>query len=306
MTKRNYLLELWRFFFCIAVLGLHFFSKVNIPLFDVGYLGVEFFFVVAGYFVGAYYVKKMQNLPLLQQVKAVGGYAVSRLKRLYPYYFFALLLMLFVRILTRQYGIGQVPSILKKCYAEFFMLQWTPIGNEVLISAGWFVPSVFFAGLFYVALFTVCKKWTGYLIAPVCFLGIYGYYYRLIGKIDVIFSYHSVLRGIAGVGLGIFVFFLCEKLRNVVKERSWYPKLAIIIITILFFGVFIYTNFGRRSKWDFLVIALYGIGVLLLMAADVKGNEKVEKIVGLLGKSTYPIYIFQMPVIECILFLIER
>ena len=306
MTKRNYLLELWRFFFCIAVLGLHFLSKVNIPLFYVGYLAVEFFFVVAGYFVGAYYVKKMQNLPLLQQVKAVGGYAVSRLKRLYPYYFFALLLMLFVRILTRQYGIGQVPSILKKCYAEFFMLQWTPIGNEVLISAGWFVPSVFFAGLFYVALFTVCKKWTGYLIAPVCFLGIYGYYYRLIGKIDVIFSYHSVLRGIAGVGLGIFVFFLCEKLRNVVKERSWYPKLAIIIITILFFGVFIYTNFGRRSMWDFLVIALYGIGVLLLMAADVKGNEKVEKIVGLLGKSTYPIYIFQMPVIECILFLIER
>ena len=306
MTKRNYLLELWRFFFCIAVLGLHFFSKVNIPLFDVGYLGVEFFFVVAGYFVGAYYVKKMQNLPLLQQVKAVGGYAVSRLKRLYPYYFFALLLMLFVRILTRQYGIGQVPSILKKCYAEFFMLQWTPIGNEVLISAGWFVPSVFFAGVFYVGLFAVCKNWTGYVIAPMCVLGIYGYYFRLIGKIDIIFSYHSVLRGIAGVGLGIFVFFLCEKLRNVVKERSWYPKLAVIIITILFFGVFIYTNFGRRSKWDFLVIALYGIGVLLLMAADVKGNEKVEKIVGLLGKSTYPIYIFQMPVIECILFLIER
>ena len=75
-----------------------------------------------------------------------------------------------------------------------------------------------------------------------------------------------------------------------------------MITTILFLGVFIYTNFGRRSKWDFLIIALYGVGVLLLMAADVKGNENVEKVVGLLGKSTYPIYVFQMPIIELVLY----
>ena len=306
MTKRNYLLELWRFFFCIAVLGFHFFSKLDMSPFHAGYLGVEFFFVVAGYFVGAYYVKKMQGQSLVQRLKAMGAYGISRIKRLYPYYFVALLLMLAVKLFIKEYGITQIPSVIKNCYAEFLMLQWTPIGNEVLISAGWFVPAVFFAGLFYVGLFVVCRTWTGYLIAPVCFIAIYGYYFRLIGKIDVIFSYHSVLRGIAGVGVGVFVFFLCEKLKGFVKGNSFYSKFAIGMTIILFLGVFIYTNFGRRSKWDFLIIALYGLGVLLLMAADVKGNEKVEKAVGLLGKSTYPIYVFQMPIIECILFLLGK
>ena len=248
MTKRNYLLELWRFFFCIAVLGFHFFSKLDMSPFHAGYLGVEFFFVVAGYFVGAYYVKKMQGQSLVQRIKAMGAYGISRIKRLYPYYFLALLLMLAVKLFTKEYGLAQIPTVLKNCYAEFLMLQWTPIGNEVLISAGWFVPSVFFAGLFYVGLFVVCKKWTGYLIAPVCFISIYGYYFRLIGKIDVIFSYHSVLRGIAGVGLGLFVFFLCEKLRNVVKERSWYPKLAVIITTILFFWCIYLYEFRQTFK----------------------------------------------------------
>ena len=306
MTKRNYLLELWRFFFCIAVLGFHFFSKLDMSPFHAGYLGVEFFFVVAGYFVGAYYVKKMQGQSLVQRIKAMGAYGISRIKRLYPYYFLALLLMLAVKLFTKEYGLAQIPTVLKNCYAEFLMLQWTPIGNEVLISAGWFVPSVFFAGLLYVSLFALCKKWTGYVLAPVCVLGIYGYYFRLIGKIDVIFSYHSVLRGIAGVGLGVFVFFLCDKLRGLVKGNFLYSKIAVIFTSILFLSVFVYTNFGRRSKWDYLIIAVYGVGVLLLMAADVKGNEKVERIVGFLGKSTYPIYVFQMPIIEFILFLVGR
>ena len=85
-----------------------------------------------------------------------------------------------------------------------------------------------------------------------------------------------------------------------------YSKIAVIFTSILFLSVFVYTNFGRRSKWDYLIIAVYGVGVLLLMAADVKGNEKVERIVGFLGKSTYPIYVFQMPIIEFILFLVGR
>ena len=36
---RDYTVELWRFVFCIVVLGFHFFSKTSYPFFRAGYLG---------------------------------------------------------------------------------------------------------------------------------------------------------------------------------------------------------------------------------------------------------------------------
>lgn len=95
--KRNDVLELWRFIFCIMVLGFHFFSKIESELFHAGYLGVEFFFLVSGYFIGSFYTKQLSGKSFSNRLKAIGAYICSRLKRLYPLYLAALFLMLFIR-----------------------------------------------------------------------------------------------------------------------------------------------------------------------------------------------------------------
>lgn len=371
MKQRNTLLELWRFFFCMAVLGLHFFNQTEWDYFHAGYLGVEFFFLVSGYFIGSYYDKnqsgksvgarpksvffyaasrfkrlypfyapalilmlsvKMFILLLSAQLitfkdclfyifttikksivarlKSVLSYAVSRFKRLYPFYALALILMLGVRmfilllsaeLITFKDCFFYILTAMKNCFAEFLTLQWTPLGNEVLISAGWFVPAVFWGGLFFVLLLALTGRFGGYILSPLISFLIYRYYFNLIGKIDVIAAHHSVLRGIAGIGFGVFLYFLCKNFRRLVANRSKGPLIPgffCIFASLLFLGIFIYTNFGRRSKWDFLVIALYGIGLLFLMSGSLKLPEPVNKFFLFLGKLTYPIYIFQMPVIE--------
>jgi peptidoglycan/LPS O-acetylase OafA/YrhL len=304
MSRRNTLLELWRFFFCIAVLGLHFFNQIeDLDYFHAGYLGVEFFFLVSGYFIGSYYEKHQAGKDFVTRIKSVYDYALSRLKRLYPFYLLALCLMLAVRTYITHYHLSELLSLIKSCLAEFFMLQWTPLGKEVLISAGWFVPAVFFGGLFFVLLLALTGKAGGFLIAPLLSFFIYRYYFRLIGKIDVIFSYHSILRGLAGIGFGVFLYFICAKLRLLISKTGLERTISIIFClfaNLIFLGIFIYTNYGHRSKWDFLVIVLYGLGLLLLMSSSVTVPRKLEQVFAFLGKTTYPVYIFQMPIIVLI------
>lgn len=297
--ERNYVLELWRFIFCIMVLGFHFFSKIDSKLFHVGYLGVEFFFLVSGYFIGSFYFRQLEGRDLGNRLKSVGHYILSRFRRLYPLYFAALIVMLIIKLLIGQLTFSMLPSTLKSCYAEFLMLQWTPLGNEVLISADWYVPAVFFGGIFFVILLALTEKIGGYLLAPAISFFLYRYYYLLIGKIDVIIYHHCILRGIAGLGLGIFIYFICQSIPAISAKLAAPFFIAANLIVI---GVFIYSQFGHRSKWDFFIIGLYAFSLLLLMLAGTsKLPEPVQKAFGFLGKTTYPIYILQMPVIELLL-----
>lgn len=297
--KRNYVLELWRFIFCIMVLGFHFFSKIDSRLFHAGYLGVEFFFLVSGYFIGSFYFRQLEDKDFRNRLKSVGHYIISRFKRLYPLYFAALIIMLIIKLLTGQLTFSMLPSTLKDCYAEFFMLQWTPLGNEVLISADWYVPAVFFGGIFFIILLSLTGRVGGYLLAPAISFFLYRYYFLLIGKIDIIIYHHCILRGIAGLGLGIFIYFICSLVPAIPAKLTW-P--FFILSNLIVMGVFIYSQFGHRSKWDFFIIGLYTLSLFLLMIADTPGMPgSMQKAFGFLGKTTYPIYILQMPVIELIL-----
>lgn len=314
MSKRNSLLELWRFVFCMAVLLIHVSNSYNQAtggssnFFHAGYLGVEFFFIVAGYFIGSYYNKKQAGKPVSERLRSIPSYAWSRLVRLYPLYLLALCLMLIVRTVFVGKSLNYAFTTIKNCLAEFFLLQWTPLGNEVLVSACWFVPAVLFGGLLFVALLALTGKFTGYVIAPMASFFIYRYYFNLIGKIDVIPAHHGILRGIAGIGLGLFIYFIVELLCKLITKYNItriYSYIAGSISSILFLGIFIYTNYGRRSKWDFLIIALYGIGVLLLMSSQIKVPKKAETLFTFLGKHTYAIYVLQMPIIEALVHMIK-
>lgn len=326
MNKRNTTLEFWRFVFCIAVLGFHFFSKINMNYFHAGYLGVEFFFIVSGYFIGVYYERQQEEKEFRVRLKSVLMYAWTRLKRLYPLYLIALILMLIIKSILNGYGFRQMLELFRNCLAEFFLLQWSPLGNEVLISAGWFVPAVFFGGLVFVLLLAVIGKVGGFVAAPLISVLLYRYYFILIGKIDVIYQYHCILRGIAGIGAGVFIYFVCRYIQQISEkqngEQDTLPNnnpeaqnhwqnckkaanwMCLVLSNAIFLGTFIYTNYGRRSKWDFLIIFLYALSMLLLMLCKPKLPKKADKLFETMGKVTYPIYIFQMPIIELLLALL--
>ena len=172
---RDYTVELWRFVFCIVVLGLHFFSKTSYPFFRAGYLGVEFFFLLSGFGIWQFYLKRMAGQKLSDKLYQFGLYIGSRLKRLYPFYFLSLLCMLLLRTWQYRWSISDIIFYLKTGWAEFLMLQCGPLGNEVLISANWYVAAMFMGSILLLCLLMLTGRWGGLFICPVLSLSIYHY-----------------------------------------------------------------------------------------------------------------------------------
>lgn len=312
--KRDYTIEFWRFVFCIVILFLHLFSKVSdyvYPLCKAGYLGVEFFFLLSGYGIFGFYIKRIEGKSFLQRFSQLGFYIGNRLVRLYPLYLLSLVVMLIERAIINRMSFGQIYEYLKSGWAEFLMLQCGPLGNEVLISANWYVAALFWGSVILLCILIAFGKAGGYFICPIISVGIYQYYFYLIRKIDVIFSYHAVLRSLAGLSLGIFIGFWVRLL----KEKgigAWFEnsnagrKCRVVLYTcanLILAGIVIYTNFGHRSGWDFVVISLFAVCIFVLLLLAFPLPEKMIKVCKKLVKTTYPIYLFQMPVIEGLLYL---
>ncbi len=302
-SSRDYTVELWRFIFCIVVLGFHFFIKTKYSFFRAGYLGVEFFFVLSGYGIYSYYVKQMQGEKIGERLYQLGLYIGKRLLRLYPLYLVSLLCMLVFRAVSGGWGFARIVNYFKHGWAEFLMLQCGPLGDAVLISAHWYVAAFFWGSVILLAVLMLTGRIGGYLICPIASVLIYRYYFNLIGKIDVIYSYHAVIRAVAGLSLGIFAGFVAQFIweRFFDEEKVWKTRLRYVLYVfanLALTGVVIYTNFGRRSKIDFLIIAIYFVAILALFVTRVPLGEKKKALFARLSGVTYPIYLFQMPIIE--------
>lgn len=312
--EKNVLIEFWRVLFCITVLGVHFSTAIGRDWFHSAYMGVEYFFLVSGFFLGSYYMKHMEGKPLKERLSAVWKYFVSRVKRLFPLYWGSMILMLIVRLMIGEYTLGMVPGVLKRCFTEFFMLQWVPIGDwlgfetEVLVSSNWFMPAIFFGSLITVFLLALFQKWEAFFIGPVITFSVYGYFCYKLQKFDIIISHYSIIRGVAAVSIGVFVYFLVAalKLENI-KEKTAYIYFATIVSTILFTVVFVYTMVGHHGKMDFFMLFVLAVALFILTSArPMKLPEWFHKVFGFLGGQTFAIYCAHFPLIQLIVALFFR
>ena len=299
-SERNYMVEIWRVIFCLVVLGFHFCAKFDLPYFHIGYLAVEFFFLLSGYGIYRsyrYYEDKGYKKNRINYLFAKTG---RRFSRLYPLYLCSMLFMMLVKVfITHQLPMNGFLGYAKSCWAEFLMLQCSPLGGEVMISANWYAAVLFWGSLLLLAFLLLFREVGALLFCPVIGIGIYAYYYRLIGKIDVIFSYHAFLRGIAGLCMGIFLGALARKCRGflfskgkVVDFFTW------LIANFLFVWVLLFTNVGHRSRMDFAVIAVCFVSLFLLLTQKDNCPEGLQDIIKVLSGATLPIYLLQMPVLE--------
>ncbi len=308
MKKKNSAIELYRFIFAMTVIFVHLpmFFTVENGLFGAAFFSMEFFFYVSGYFLGVSLDKNMNGKSFSERQMYVVKYFKNRVKRLFPMYIVALIVELAIRVLFEGVGFHGGIDLLKNCFAEFFMLQWTPLGKEVLISAMWFMPAVFFGSLLVIVVASfLCKdlKKFGLFVTPFIFLPVYAYLLVKVGKTDVIVSFYGVIRGAAGIAAGIFTYCLSKYvLKSSEREGN---KLLFAIGNLILVAILVFENFAHRGPMNFVVIAIEAFAVMFVIGESIPiKNEKVEKVFVFLGSLSFPIYMFHVPVMHLIKLII--
>ena len=135
-------------------------------------------------------------------------------------------------------------------------------------------------------------------------------YARLIAKIDVIVAHYGFLRALAGIGLGIFLGAVTEAVagRNGAygadkTQMKELPKGLAPAANLLLLGITVYYQFGVRSLWDFVVIGLFFAALLCMLPGENGWLSRFEGPIRRLSKLTYPVYLFQLPVLTLIAYL---
>lgn len=106
--KRNGIISLWKFIFAIVIVffhGVFFYSgKPDNVFFRGGYIGVEFFFLVSGYFFAKSVLKKRYNQKNIG--KDTIKFVYDRTKKMIPYIVIAFLIT-FVLLFFKDTNICQ-------------------------------------------------------------------------------------------------------------------------------------------------------------------------------------------------------
>ncbi len=281
MKSRNSWIELNRFIFAVSVFIFHLCIYFNLEpaVFRGGFLSVEFFFFVAGYFLS-------KNFKKDPGIKFAFYYIKDKIKKVYPMYVISLVIAVAADCIDkRTFRLINIP--------EFFMVQWLPFEGEVLNSPLWFMPALIFGGLFLILLASLFKTKAdvfGLFICPLLSVSIYVYFFVKEKKIDIIGSYYGIVRGVAGVALGWFIYSLLAQ----IKERKEDSLICLIISETMIFFLLVWENFAHRDRYNFIFIVFLAVAFIFLIHGNVKVKDKTAKVFSVLGKISLPLYIFHV------------
>jgi len=276
--KRNGQIEIYRWIFISLICLLHFGSNTSNQIVGAGYIGVEFFFVVAGFYLAMNAKKK--------KIDAF-KYTKNIIKKLFPIYALSILMLLLYRIIITLINMNSVIEFLKTIAndallagLELTMFQMLGYANTPVNAPLWYVSVLIIVSYFIWYFYTKDKKKFITIYAPIIILISISVLTTANQGLDLhrtrqLFLYDGIYRGFLDMTIGLLAFNLYEYLnKKKIKTKLKYLNL-IEILSIIYLIIHI-INF-RRTNFDFL--ALLVIALLVIIA-----NLKITKLSSICDK----------------------
>lgn len=212
----NYVIELLRFLFCIMIVIHHSYrmygdNKIYAP---TGYMGVEFFFIITGY----YMMKKIEKNNEKDIGVATKQYVLPKYKKLIVILFYSILASICFQ--TVLGGNADWKGALINSVPELLMLQMFGIGNYFPTGAAWYLSAMFLALTVLYPLALRYKSVYKNIIAPLISIVLLGYIIRSTGNIGnapgqyLGFFQVGVWRAVADIAIGAVLYTSVKKLKN--------------------------------------------------------------------------------------------
>ena len=233
-TNKLYNIDFCRFIAISAIVLFHY----NSTICPIGFLFVEFFFIIAGFFLVKSYEKYKNFTSII----------FKRFLRLYPAYAVSNLIMIYLYYISHD-NINIYKIIYTFTFTSFSFIPNLP----PFIS--WFVPALFWAS-FLLLIFLQIKISTKIKMLFLFFISIGIYSFILIktsvlsGNVDscLLYIYKGTLRAIAGVFLGGSLSYL---------SKLSFNKTLLQILEIIALSCFVGTLWGRNNITTTVICILY-------------------------------------------------
>lgn len=286
-TKKNGEIELLRFIFAVIVFSFHFDYA---DILKSGYLAVDFFFMLSGYFMMRHIESNSKNN---SSMRSLFVYIRSRFIRLYFSYFLVCLLTYMIRCFVLK-DIS-LRTLFDKGIWEFLMIQSLGFGFTITIL--WFV-SVLLVSSFIIYFLKNCLKNAFIPVVLLFSLVLLAFLFQTNQSLSLMSNHFIVsdglLRGVAEMSLGCILYRITRYIT--VKSKAIIVIASITKYTLLLAIVFFLTR--EPGIKDFSCIVLIFLYLLLLFICQTKTSKVFNnRFFYYLGSISYDFYLNQVLII---------
>lgn len=278
IKTRNSSIDLLKLYFSVIVVLLHIGQSQLPGLFPLGYMVVEGFFMITGYF--------MMNAVSKSQNSDIGKDTLKFITHKFSSFFLPLLFSSIIAfatlIITDNYTMQDLVFRSMYLLSEIIPLQITGLKSFAPTGVAWYLSSMMIS-LF--ILYPVAKKAGSRftrIICPLLVMLIYGSlcmkYTHLDTIVDLFYDlpvYTGLLRGIAGICTGCIIFECVKATEH--HKASLFGKICFTVIEILSFSIItFYMFFFPKSETNFFILPLFFVLLYCLFGRKSLLSENIS------------------------------
>lgn len=268
---RNGEIEFWRWIFCLIIFIYHISldRKGYAGLFNMGQIGVEFFYIVSGYFLAnkADREKDRDNTHLGKESIT---YVIKKYLGIFPYHLFAFAgaLVIFLSV-TNLTGTSLVTSIVHTL-PQFFLVHMNGylLGGK-LVSVEWYISCLLIVTLF---LYPLLRRFYDRFVFVACPLialvtgGIMVKSGPLLGATEwMTFTTRGVYRALFEMCLGILAYEISKYLKE--KDFSLIKRVILALISLGGYGFAVFCATSKMPEdTRYIVVLVLMVSVAITMS----------------------------------------
>ncbi len=265
--KHNGIVSLWKFIFALVIAFFHtnqFYPNNENPIFRWGYIAVEFYFIITGFYFAKKVLKedyKKENIGI-ETIR----FTISKIKTFIIPLIIIYIIQLVGIILYEDYTIAQTVDTIW----SFLLCRHLGIGRVRILGQLWYL-SVMVMGL--TILYPLIKKYKDnfiYLVCPIFIIFGLAFIHHNYGTIDVANRYWfyafnpSIIRGLVDISIGMILFLLHERLKKVEYTRLFRIFLTILGEALLLGILFIIQFISHAKRYEFILLLIISIAILII------------------------------------------
>lgn len=269
MIQRNGLIDIMRLLFAGLVMMYHFYNNGK-KHFHGGYLGVEFFVILAGFlFFSAWVQKGGTLLPVEKRQCYLLDYMKKRYVRFFWYSFVA---FIFAFLIVRVWheGICDIAGISDKLSGDIWEILLVKMfglnrGENVLNAPAWTLSCMLFAEFFILGMLVFLERPFLLFLMPLSMIFGSGYWMNVDDLNFVLFHTFftlGMLRVYLLTCFGICTYFICKKLKSISFSKT--GREILTVVELIGYGLCIgiaYFKNSRNYRFCFILIAMFTLAL---------------------------------------------